>query len=192
MDSDSQSHNIHIVTWNVNGWTLTNSKIRESILKKINPDIICLTETHLTQGREIKLEGYHWYGHNRSLLNARAKRGSGGVGILVKDDIFNIFKVVITDKCYEGILCISLTHKHSDFDITVIVTYLPPENSVWGRDSSSFFSHLLSLVYSSVDSDIIVICGDFNARISNLDNYKPDIDDITRRISIDNVINEHG
>ena len=52
----------------------------------------------------------------------------------------------------------------------MFVCYLSPENSVWGRDVSNGFVNILSLLYVCSFADLIVLCGDFNARIGkNLD-----------------------
>lgn len=169
-----------------------NSKLRSNIIISVNPDIICLNETHLIDNNEIILEGYQWYGNNRSLRNVKAKRGSGGVGILIKDDLFNTFIASVTDKSHDGILCMDLKHRMSDFVISIICVYLPPEYSPWGRDSASFFAQLSSAVYASSNSDMLLICGDFNARIGNMDDFIIDVDELTARESIDNVKNKHG
>ena len=33
------------------------------------------------------VEGYRWFGHNRKGLHRKAVRGSGGVGVLVRDNV---------------------------------------------------------------------------------------------------------
>ena len=48
----------------MNSWTENNSNLREKIVTHGNPDIICLTETHLKKEGEIKVEGYQFYGLN--------------------------------------------------------------------------------------------------------------------------------
>ena len=83
--------------------------------------------------------------------------------------------------------------KQTDFSFVVISGYLPPENSVWGRDSQEFFSHALSLVYIYNECDAVFLCGDLNSRIGSLDDTS-DFDDINipcRKI-IDKTTNQHG
>ena len=41
-------------------------------------------ETWLREDEEVEFEGFRWFGQNRSQLNKKVVRGSGGVGILVK------------------------------------------------------------------------------------------------------------
>ena len=158
----------------------------------MEPNIICLIETHLLEGNNIKVEGYSWYGQNRKLKHIQAERDTGGIGILVKNSLYEDFNISIIDKQYERILAMNFEHKISHVNISVMCTYLPPENSIYGMDSSSFFSHLISLTYETMSSDLTLICGDLNARIGNKCDYIPDIDDIPPRNSIDDKVNNHG
>ena len=150
--------------WNVSGWTRDNELIRSQILDKINADIICINETFLTGQNTIFIEGYTWYGHNRSTKHVNARRGSGGVGLFVRNELFTHFKVEIIDKSIDGILLLQVTHLVSEYTIAVVSCYLPPVSSPWGRGSISLFGHLLSILYT-LDSDNVVIAGDLNARI---------------------------
>ena len=70
--------------WNINGWTSLNCKLRILLLQTLNPDIISLNETHLSRDDQIDFPGYSGVGNNRK-LRVRAKKGSGGGGILIKN-----------------------------------------------------------------------------------------------------------
>ena len=153
---------------------------------------MCLIETHLIGNADINLKGYTWFGQNRVLKHVSAKRGSGGIGFLVKDSLFDDFMVTVTDKSVEGIMSIEMKHKQSEFIISVIGVYLPPENSTYGRDSSSYFAQLISLIYAAVNSDLTLVCGDFNARVGKKLDYIPDIDDVPVRKVLDEKVNNHG
>ncbi|XP_051813220.1 uncharacterized protein LOC110949666 isoform X1 [Acanthochromis polyacanthus] len=72
----------------------------------------------------------------------------------------------------------------------LISCYLPPETSTFGRNAECFFGHLLSLLYR-LDVDCSYLCGDFNARISNLKDYI-DTDEIPIRNALDLSSNKHG
>ena len=98
------NNSLKIVHWNVNGWTRDNELIRTRILDKINADIIYINETFLTDQSTIFIDGYTWYGHNRPTKHVNARRGSGGVGPFVRNELFNHFKVEIIDKSTNGIL----------------------------------------------------------------------------------------
>ena len=86
----------------------------------------------------------------------------------MKHSVLNEFNLSVSDKAYDGIMMIEIKHKLNDFHIALIGVYLPPDNSTYGRDSSAFFSHLISLVYSTVNSDVTAICGDINARVGKV------------------------
>ena len=70
---------------------------------------------------------------------------------------------------------------------------MPPENSVWGRDSQEFLSHVLSNIYINNDCDAIFVCGDLNAIIGALDDLSEfdDVNSVNRQV-IDKTINQHG
>ncbi len=183
---------LKIATWNINGWTDLNANLRINVILSLNLDIICLTETHLRPNSDIHVDGYTWYGHNRSEIHVRAIRASGGLGWLVRNALFHEYDITITDKSYEGILCLNVKHRFTGFSANLIGCYLPPEFSHWGRDSDNFFSHLITLLYMSTNEDLITICGDFNARISDKCDYIPEVDSIQSRTAIDHSYNKHG
>ena len=124
--------------------------------------------------------------NNRQEQHKNAPSPSGGVAILVKNEIFQDYNVEIIDKSYDGILGIKCTHKVSNFTAIIFACYLPPQNSPWGRDSSSFFAHLISEIYLVSYADFIICGGDINARIGDLKYYDENIDiDIPPRKPID-------
>jgi hypothetical protein len=176
----------------VNGWTVANSKYRETVVRNENLDLLLVTETHWTENRVIELDGYTCYNNNRSRLHRQAKKGSGGVAIYVKNSISVNHSVKVIDKEMEGIIGIELVEKGSGFQSVFFCCYLAPENSVWGRDSDSFFVHLTTQMYLYEDADIIMIGGDFNARIGNSPDYIVDVDDVTPRHNIDEIKAGHG
>lgn len=76
--------------WNLNGWYENKSDgklLRKEIIENIDFDIFGLCETHLKDNSEISLPGYTWFGQNRQKLSSRAVRGSGGVGILLNNEL---------------------------------------------------------------------------------------------------------
>ena len=92
------------------------------------------------------------------------------------------------DKSHDGILGVKFSHKTVDYNFIVYVSYLPPERSNRGRDSQSFFSHILSEIYLNYDNDAIFIIGDFNSRIGAIPDTSSDFDGIPPR----KTINQHG
>ena len=147
----------------------------------------------MKESESIDIPGYSWFGHNRKEVHINAPTASGGVGILISDNIKNNYDISIIDKEYEGILALQITHKDTDFEILLISGYLPPENSPWGRNASGFFAHCLKLLYMYNNVDVVVLMGDLNSRIGNLFDYTPECDIISQRdVNIDPIVNNHG
>ena len=65
--------------WNVNRDS-ENYQVRQRCVELCNIDIIGIAESHLISDEQLIIDGYSWFGHNRSGLHKRAKTGSGGVG----------------------------------------------------------------------------------------------------------------
>ena len=179
-------------TWNVNGWTINNSQLRSETIELMNFDIICITETHLPGDSNITMSNYTWFGHNRTLIHSRARRASGGVGWLIKNDLLNDYSFNVIDKSFEGIIAMECKHIATNFAMVLIGAYLPPENTNWGRESTQFFAHLIMLSYQSIYADFVFICGDMNARISDKLDYIPEVDEIPKRKNINQSNNNHG
>ena len=59
--------------------------------------------------------------------------------VLLKNNILEKYSVINEDKSYDGILAMSLKCKTSGTSILIIASYLPPENSPFGRNSLEFF-----------------------------------------------------
>ena len=166
--------------------------MRYNIIKNLNIDIICITETHLKLNSIIDVDCFSWFGNNGSVNHIRANKAYGGIGWLVKDSIFNNYLVKVHDKSYEGILVLNLKNINTNFSMTLIGCYLPPDNSIWGRDAAAFLSHLIALLYMTSNDDLVVLCGDFNARLGNFNDFIHGVDNIKERKVIDVKHNKHG
>jgi hypothetical protein len=127
-----------------------------------------------------------WVGFNRQQIHVNAPKASGGVGILVKNWLIDLFSI--------SVLGIKFTKHNSDFEFVVFACYLPPENSNRGRDAQGFFAHLLSQIYLHNENNgtCIFVLGDVNCRIGNLQEVLNDVDENTDRTSIGSTINQHG
>jgi exonuclease III len=183
---------VSIATWNVNSWTLTNGRVRADILAYLDLDIILITETKLPMSENISIDGYKWYGNNRSFIKKTARSASGGVGILLKNDIVQHNYIKVTDTTQDGILSLCLTDKTTTKQISITVCYLPPEGSQYGRDTQNFYDHLLQNVYNAADCDMIIMGGDLNGRIGTNMDYIPEVDVVAGRKPLDLNSNRHG
>ena len=74
----------------------------------------------------------------------------------------------------------------------IVVGYLPPENSPWGRDATGFMAHILQLLYLHSHVSDTYVMGDFNAHLGNSDDCIDGIDEISKRTALDHVRNGHG
>ena len=125
------------------------------------------------------------------VISRRACRGSGGVGILVKNSLLASFDVAVVSEKFDGILWVQLIHKDSKQTIGVCVCYLPPAGSSRGDQSLEFFDTLKALVIENCQVDELLICGDFNARCGDLPDSDPE-DNIQSRLVTDKTINSAG
>ena len=154
-------------------------------------DVISLNETHLIGDKKLDIEGYVWEGHNRSKQHARARKGFGGVGIFVKDTMYENYTVSIEYKDYDDMLGVLFTNKNTGYCFMVYSLYLPPETSTVYNNAPEFFDRILLEVYKCIDVDAIYFVGDLNAKLGGLKDYT-DIDPIAPRKVIDAAENNHG
>ena len=66
-----------------------NFNIRKQCVDFLDVDILGLAETHFVNNYSLAIYNYTWFGHNRTNLHRNTRTGSGGVGILVKNDFFS-------------------------------------------------------------------------------------------------------
>ena len=107
--------NIILCHLNVCCWTKSNEQLRIGITNEINPDMFSLNETHLGESQLINVEGYSWKGFNRTCVHKDAPKAFRLVGFLIKDKSLQEYSFEITDKSLDGILCIKLTSKSTDY-----------------------------------------------------------------------------
>ena len=175
---------------NVNCWSKNNGILREKLVKTGNPDIICVVETHLRDEDE-SIEGFNFIGLNRKLTNNKALRSSGGIGIFFKQSLNDIFNIDICHQFRDNVLGIKLTSKFENESLLVYCVYLPPDGSRYAGQNEEILNRLVIEIYQQYETDNIIICGDFNARIG----CKPDItawDNVKPRKSLDNIWNAQG
>ena len=90
---------------------------------------------------------------------------------MIKTGILVDCRFEIVDAEYDGILCVKYISKTTDFTFIIFSCFLPPENSVWGRDAQSNFAHILTNLYINNDDDAFIVYGDFNARIGSFKDF---------------------
>ena len=132
--------------------------------------------------------------NNRPVLNAGARRGSGGIAIAINNSIFESHTVVSIMKGVDGQISVKLKNNQNDFLIGILALYLPPDNYIYGKDPETFFNEAGVLWEDLFDCDLIIGGGDLNSRTKNMVEYLPDIDGslIPPRNNPDQIKNSHG
>ena len=120
---------------------MQNKTLREEIIKKLNLDVICLSETHFKHEDVVETDGYFCVTNNRK-LRKRAPKGSGGVTVLIKEDILRGYSVDVMNKDYDGILGVQLQNKVTDLTSVIFSCYLSPEYSICCRNADETFTQL--------------------------------------------------
>ncbi|CAC5390273.1 unnamed protein product [Mytilus coruscus] len=104
---------------------------------------LALTETFLQ-----KDEKFTFFGNNRKTTSRNANRGSGGVGVLVKNEIYNSYTFDTLDLEFDGILWIKMRSKTDFLSLCIAICYLPPSRVVQSAGPSCIFQTLLEQVYT--------------------------------------------
>ncbi|CAG2196506.1 unnamed protein product [Mytilus edulis] len=146
--------------------------------------ILGIAETHLVKNNTISVDGYTWFGHNRIGIHIRAKAGSGGVGFLVRNDLMELSNVIIVEHSIDGICWLKFEDKlNLDNVFYACVVYLPPENSTRAVNVHAFVESLMSQMYTIPKGNQFYLCGDFNSRCGDLNDFVEGIDTFARETS---------
>jgi hypothetical protein len=167
--------------------------VRSGCLDAFDLDIVAVEETHLCDQDKLLFEDFEWYGNNRTHLHRRARRGSGGVGFMVRKSLLDTFRCIVLDDTEEGILWLKLTSLSDDFTLCCCACYLPPEGTTRYVDPHAFYDTLLAqvLVYQE-ECDLFYLCGDFNGRCGNLPDFIEGVDSVCERQVLDTTVNKYG
>ena len=195
-------NNIKILSWNIQashsaiGNKFEDTDFTETINRH---DFACLQETR----QEVHLTGF------RSICNTRKDSKSGGVAILIKNELIEGVEIIKNIKSSEFLICrLDKNFFKLSKDIYIINVYVKPQNSSSstelenGRETLKQIEDLVNDLQKEGD---VTLCGDFNARIglcSGLveqdtndhvplpEDYEPDIN--SPRNSLDNITNTYG
>ena len=163
------------------------------MIKSLDLDIVCLCETFFRGTETLNINGYKCFHRNRNELNRNCqapRRGSGGVAILVKNDLLTQYKFEILDDNTQDILWLKMSGATET--MCICVCYLPPENSVY-HDALQFYTTLLEQVYAYQNmGDKMYICGDMNSRCGESQDFIEGVDDIQIREILDDKSNRNG
>ena len=108
--------------------------------------------------------------------------------------MIKFYDVEIIDKSIERILwvCFKTKGAHNSVCFYTCVCYLPPQESSRMVDSVNIFDTLLGRIYLYGQNASFYVCGDFNSRSSNFQDFIPGIDGIPERHVTDFTPNKYG
>lgn len=130
-------------------------------------DFLCFVETKLDETDIISLPGFNFLSQPRKQTYIRK---SGGICILVKENISKYIRHLETDSDY--IMWISLDKKLTNTDEHIIlgIIYVPPTQSKYFNDEEIL--NLEREITSMCSSNkFVIITGDVNARTARLNDY---------------------
>ena len=161
-------------------------------MERLQGDIIFLSETKTRKHTCALIDGYVTIYNNRKIIHKKAESGSGGTAFLLKKELYERYKVTREDMNVDGLIMLRLKHKLSNHTMSILSPDLPPESSTHCDDPDTYFQKLLSFIYEFYDDDVILMCGDYNARVGQKCDYVETIDELPSRSVIDTTCNDHG
>ena len=97
--------------------------------------------------------------------NKKAKRGSGSVGVLIRDDILYRYTVEVIDSDVEDVMWVKMcSTRDEETGLLIVVCYILPEASSSGRNAEEKMQLLSEQVEKYTLLGTLIVCGDFNAR----------------------------
>ena len=147
---------LSIVTLNVNGLNDPIKRRRVSDwIKKQDPSICCLQDTHFRQKDTYSLKIKGW----RTIYHSNGPQKKAGVAILISDKLKFTPKTVVRDE--EGHYII-LKGSIQQEDLTILNIYAP------NVGAAKYINQLLTKVKKYLDNNTLIL-GDFNLALSILD-----------------------
>ncbi|CAC5394515.1 unnamed protein product [Mytilus coruscus] len=148
-------------------------------------------QTHLVKNNKISVDGYTWFGHNRIGIHIRGKAVSGGVGFFVRNDLIELFNVIVVEDSIDGICWLKFEDKlNLDNIFYACVVYLPPENSTRAVNVDEFLESLMTQIYTIPNGKQCYLCGDFNSRCGDLNDFVEGVDTLPERQVVDYKTNK--
>uniref|UniRef100_A0A8C0RV19 RNA-directed DNA polymerase n=1 Tax=Canis lupus familiaris TaxID=9615 RepID=A0A8C0RV19_CANLF len=162
---------LSIVTLNVNGLNDPIKRRRVSDwIKKQDPSICCLQETHFRQKDTYSLKIKGW----RTIYHSNGPQKKAGVAILISDKLKFTPKTVVRDEEGHSII---LKGSIQQEDLTILNIYAP------NVGAAKYINQLLTKVKKYLDNNTLIL-GDFNLALSILDrSSKQNISKETRALN---------
>ena len=137
-----------------------------SIIKDLNPVIICLVETHLNDenNENIQLDNYE-------LITMNRKKEGGGILMAIRKELYGSTIIVdMEEKDGEMIWIVIDNHR---IKIRIGVIYAPQESRTMISELKKMYNKITKHVQAAKDNNQkILIVGDFNAKIGKRNKRK--------------------
>ena len=138
---------------------------------------MALQEHWMRDGDELDIEGYEWFGRNRTRLDPNAKRGSAGVGWLVSKRMLRNAKCDVTRPTYggcEGLIVVKI--KTGDNVVSLINAYTEHDRPGFGVNQKAFVTGVMKEFSRAKQKDNarrgprkhVYIFSDLNIRVGEL------------------------
>ncbi len=130
-------------------------------------DIIMLSETWLTQHSQrsvFNIQGFIPENYPRKDLHPKAKRGSGGILVYVRENLINNIKQVESVCDHFVVLQIEGLLNSTSY---LVLTYIPPQGEgshLCKFCDNNFMDILFELIVKYSQKGLVSVCGDLNAR----------------------------
>ena len=149
---------LSMMCWNVGGWRKKDGSdwnrmegvldMRAKVVDLYRPGVIAVVETWLTGEEAIEVDGYARVGQNRKGLHRKVVRGSGGVGLLIKEEVLERYTIEILESDVEDILWVRIRQVEEEEDeaLVLAVCYIPPKSSSRGVSAEDVLQSLAEQV----------------------------------------------
>ena len=171
-----QQCRMRIGTWNINGLADYKQLALLVWMGEMELDVLAVCETHLVNSEQLvqwqrcidQHRAYQWFGRAAVCPNGEeSKRGSGGVGLLVKKEWADY--VTAMPPCeHSSLHFIRLDLPDSPFSMFIGVVYMACAGGHRFEENGQLMDELEERILAYQGQGVVCVMGDFNIHISSL------------------------
>ena len=162
-NSSITKNTLKFLSWNIQAPSSTGEgnkfKIKEFNNVLLGNDFICLQEIRT----DVYLTGY------RSQCLTRKDNKSGGVGVLIKNELLEGVELIQKESCSDYIICkLNKDFFKQEHDTYLVNAYVVPYDSSKAVDENKgkdILNQVEDVVNNLKEKGEVILCGDFNSRI---------------------------